>query len=164
MLSTQWSPFAESGRGLDDLFAESDRLAPEREHRVAERLEALKVRPIVLVGAGGLGVRLGAELVGRAMSVVGFADSDAQRQGTVVLGLPVMSPEEASLRWREEGIFIVTIWNGEHSFVRTRTGLEALGCRVIMSWLEASWSLGGALLPQYAAGLPASTVSLVRPS
>jgi FkbM family methyltransferase len=144
---------------LDDLFAEYDDSARERERRIADRLTAMMVRPIVLVGAGGLGERVGAELVGRAMQVVGFADSDTQRQGTELLDLPVMSPEEASLRWCQDAIFIVTIWNGEHSFVRTRARLDALGCRDIVSWLEAARTLGGALLPQYAAGPPASTLA-----
>ena len=128
------------------------------EGRRRERGEALlldlRSAPTVLVGAGGMGARMGNALLESGVAVVAFADANPAQQERRLLGVPVMSHEEAAERWGEQGRFVVTIWNGAHSFVDTRRRLSAIGCGCVVSWLDVARVLQQDLLPQYAADVP----------
>jgi FkbM family methyltransferase len=144
---------------LDAVLAEGAAPARERERRLAVALTSATAPPVVLVGAGGLGRRLGAELLKRSLPVIAFADHNRALHGSRLLGVPVVSHEDAARRWGGDALFVVAIWNGDHSFVQSRARLEAMGCHRVSSWLEIVRALGGPLLPQYAASLPTTTLA-----
>lgn len=145
---------------LRDLLSESASSVHERERGFAD-LDGPTGRPIVLAGAGRLGRRFGEQLLLHGASVVAYVDNDPTRQGSTVFGVPVLAPSEASRLYGVDALFVVTIWNPEHSYIATYRQLTSLGCVTVVPWVPVAWALGDALLPQYASGLP-STVLAAR--
>ena len=115
--------------------------------------------PVVLAGAGRLGADIGECLLRSGVNVLAFADNDPRSHGTTKAGLPVMSSADAARRYGRRALFIVTIWNYEHSYVETERHLRSLGCGSITPWVPVAWAFGDALLPRYAAGLPSTVLA-----
>ncbi len=113
-------------------------------------------RDIVLMGAGGLGRRTLAGLRRQGVEPLAFADNGTGRQGTMVDGLAVWSPEAAAREFGRRAAFVVTIWgaNRPHRFAHSRDQLRALGCDVVCSFPALFWKYSEALLPFYLQDLP----------
>lgn len=113
-------------------------------------------RPVVLMGAGGLGRRAQAALRRRGVPALAFADNAASRHGTAIDGVPVLSPPEAARRFGRTAVFVVTIWgaNSPHRFAHSRDQLRALGCDVVSSFPPLFWKYADELLPFYLQDLP----------
>ena len=128
--------------------------AREWERAEFDRLSA--GRPIVLLGAGGLGRRAVSGLRSHGHALLAFADNAPSRQGTEIDGVPVLSPEQAARRFGGEAAFVVTIWgaNSPHRFAHSRTQLQALGCDVVVPFPPLFWKYAEALLPFYLQDLP----------
>lgn len=125
--------------------------------RVSERREFDRVsagRDIVLMGAGGLGRRALAGLRAHGVEPLAFADNG--RQGTIVDGVQVLSPEAAARAFGGRAAFVVTIWgaNSPHRFAHSRGQLRALGCDVVCSFPPLFWKYAENLLPFYLQDLP----------
>jgi FkbM family methyltransferase len=146
-------------RDLNDVLSETQTSVRERERRLAGLVDGSDPRPIVLVGAGGLGRSIGERLLPAGARVVAYADNDPARQGSTLLGLPVISHAAAVSRYAPQALFVVAIWNGDHSFVDTHARLASLGCTQVEPWLALAWAFGDALLPRYAAGLPSEVLA-----
>ena len=145
---------------LEDLLSESPESVARRERRYAGLTDGTFEQPVVLMGAGRAGARIGELLLGAGARVLAFADNAPGLHGTSRLGLPVMSPDDAARSYGTEALFVVTIWNSEHSYVETEARLRSLGCESIAPWVPVAWAFGDALLPQYAAGLPSTVLAL----
>ncbi len=102
---------------------------------------------------------MGECLLRSGVNVVAFADNDPRLHGATRLGLPVLSSVDAARRHGAGALFIVTIWNSEHSYVETERHLRSLGCGSITPWVPVAWAFGDALLPRYAAGLPSTVLA-----
>ena len=113
-------------------------------------------RPIVLMGAGGLGRRALAGLRRHGVTPLAFADNAPARHGTSIDGVPVLSPADAAQRYGRTAVFVVTIWgaNSPHRFAHSREQLRALGCVVVSSFPPLFWKYAGDLLPFYLQDLP----------
>lgn len=148
-----------SPASVAELLSESLESAREREQRHANLVDGSADRPVVLAGAGRLGVDMGECLLRSGVNVVAFADNDPRLHGTTRLGLPIMSSVEAARRHGAGALFIVTIWNSEHSYVATESRLRSLGCRSVTPWVPVAWAFGDAMLPRYAAGLPSTVLA-----
>ena len=113
-------------------------------------------RPLVLMGAGGLGRRTLAGLRRDGQEPLAFADNAVSRQGTVIDGMMVLSPDEAARRFRDRAAFVVTIWgaNSPHRFAHSRRQLQALGCDVVLPFPPLFWRHAVTLLPFYLQDLP----------
>ena len=113
-------------------------------------------RPIVLMGAGGLGRRALAGLRQNRASPLAFADNAPARHGTSIDGVPVLSPADAARRFGRTAVFVVTIWgaNSPHRFAHSREQLRALGCDVVSSFPPLFWKYAADLLPFYLQDLP----------
>lgn len=116
-------------------------------------------RPIVLMGAGGLGRRTLAAMRRRSMPwPLAFADNG--RAGTMLDGLPVLSPAQAAQQFASSAAFVVTIWGAHlsHRYEHSREQLRALGCDVVLPFPPLFWKLGEEVLPFYLQDLPSRVV------
>ena len=116
-------------------------------------------RPIVLMGAGGLGRRALAGLRRHGVEPLAFADNG--RGGTMLDGVPVLSPARAASEHGSAAAFVVTIWGAHltHRFAHSRAQLRALGCEVVLPFPPLFWKHADALLPFYLQDLPSRAVA-----
>ena len=116
--------------GSDWRIAAANRRA-EIEGRVAGRTDVL------LFGAGALGRRMLADLVGLPFTPVAFVDNDARRWGSAVDGLRVIGPDEAVGRTGRSALWLITVY--------TNSAVIAQIQRLGMPWItcaELSWIVG----------------------
>ncbi len=105
--------------------------------------------PLVLFGAGRLGLIVLAGLRKIGIEPAAWADNNPRVQGTVVEGLPVLSPEEASARFGGAATFVVTIYTG----AGVRQQLAEMGLRVV-SFVKLFYQFPDAFLPYWCLDLP----------
>jgi FkbM family methyltransferase len=113
--------------------------------------------PLVLFGAGVLGRKIRAALAGSAFPVLAFSDNDARKWGTVLDGLPVLSPAQAAERFGETACFVVSIWRAEgepHRFPDTEAQLKNLGAKHVAHFAHLAWVHPQGLAPHYSLDLP----------
>jgi FkbM family methyltransferase len=139
---------------LDALLSQDPAAMREEERGAFDRIAA--GRPIVLMGAGGLGRRALAGLRRHGVTPLAFADNATARHGTMIDGIPVMPPADAARRFGDSAVFVVTIWgaNSPHRFAHSRDQLRALGCGVVASFPPLFWKYADDLLPFYLQDLP----------
>jgi len=139
---------------LDELLSQDPAAMREAERREFDRLAG--GRPIVLMGAGGLGRRALAGLRRHGVEPLAFADNATSRHGTTIDGVRVISPAEAAREFGRRAAFVVTIWgaNSPHRFAHSRRQLQDLGCDVVTSFPPLFWKHADALLPFYLQDLP----------
>ncbi|MFI5232764.1 MAG: FkbM family methyltransferase [Gemmatimonadales bacterium] len=111
---------------------------------------------IILMGSGGLGRRALAGLRRHGVEPLAFVDNGRARQGTMVDGIPVLSPEHAAREHGARAAFVVTIWgaNSPHRFDHSRRQLNALGCDVVVPFPLLFWKYPDGTLPHYSQDLP----------
>jgi FkbM family methyltransferase len=116
---------------------------------------------IVLFGAGGLGRKIAAGLRELGIEPLAFADNDARLHGTMLLGLPVLSPQEAATRYGSSAVFVVTIWRAyaTETLAERLDSLRALGCQKVCSFFTLAWKYPEHFLPHYCAELPSKVIA-----
>ncbi|HTU18147.1 MAG TPA: FkbM family methyltransferase [Gemmataceae bacterium] len=105
--------------------------------------------PLVLVGAGTLGRFILKGLRKSGVQPVAWADDTLSKQGTLIDGVPVLPVETAARQLGRSAVWVVTILNPAHRFLRTRQRLEQLGCLRICSYLHLIHVLADNFLPYY---------------
>lgn len=113
--------------------------------------------PLVLFGAGTLGRKVQAALAKSDLRILAFTDNDPRTWGTVLHGLPVLSPAEATEQFGETACFVVTIWRAEgepHRFPETEAQLRKMGVRHVAHFSHLAWTHPQGLLPHYSLDLP----------
>lgn len=138
---------------LDDLLSES---APQARLRSLALWDTLwsPGTPLVLHGAGNAGLRTLHHLRCRGIEPLGFADASPGKQGTLLEGLPVLSPPQAARTWGPQALFLVTVLNREHSYSATAAAYAGLGgCRTAPV-LAYYWAHPGDFLPHFAFSSP----------
>lgn len=112
-------------------------------------------RPVVLHGAGGLGIRMLSAMRADGADAVAFSDNGLARQGTTIEGLPVLSPADAVRRF-PDAIFVITIWgaNSAHRQSHSREQLTRLGAAEVCSFPVLAWHHHRGALPHYLVDLP----------
>ncbi len=83
--------------------------------------------PLVLFGAGQVGMVALAGLRKIGIEPAAWADNNPRVQGTVVEGVPVLSPQEAAAKFGGAATFVVTIYTG----AGVRQQLSQMGLRVV---------------------------------
>jgi FkbM family methyltransferase len=139
----------------------------ELEYLLAEPFEAARSRgrsrwdatwtagtPLVLHGAGNVGIRTLRHLRSQGIEPAAFADFSAAKQGTSLEGLPVLSPALAAARWGARGLFLITIINRTHSYAATAKAYALLGGARTAPVLEYFWAHPEDCLPYYAMSAP----------
>jgi len=139
---------------LDALLARHVATARDAETREFDRLSS--GRPIVLMGAGGLGRRALAGLRQHGVEPLAFVDNGPGRHGTTLDGVRVLSAAAAAREYGRTAAFVVTIWgaNRPHRFAHSREQLRALGCDVVFPFPPLFWKYAETLLPFYLQDLP----------
>lgn len=146
---------------LDALLSRHVATQQHAETREFDRLSG--GRPIVLMGAGGLGRRTLAGLRRHGVEPLAFVDNGPGKHGTVVDGVRVLSAAAAAREYGRTAAFVVTIWgaHNRHRFAHSREQLRALGCEIVFPFPPLYWKYADALLPFYLQDLP-SRVLLQR--
>lgn len=139
---------------LDALLA---RHIPTQQHAEAREFDRLAGgRPIVLMGAGGLGRRALAGLRRHGVEPVAFVDNAPGRHGTATDGVRVLSAAAAAREFGRTAAFVVTIWGAHrrHRFAHSRDQLRELGCDIVLPFPPLFWKYADVLLPFYLQDLP----------
>jgi FkbM family methyltransferase len=137
-----------------ELLSETVLEAQQREEAMFEALSAEVGGKIVLYGAGRLGRKALVALRGRCIEPLAFADNDAQLVGSKIEGVRVLSPAEAASLWRNDALFVITIFLPSEGGIRTRLlELRALNCRLVTTFVPLGWAYNG-ILPHFGADLP----------
>jgi len=138
---------------LDDLLRSDGR---EADAWACQQLD--HSRPIVLIGAGRLGMRLVKSLLRHRFDVVAIADNDPEKCGTEIDGILVSSLAEATGRHGASAQFVVSIFSPGHPFSQLHRQLLELGCKTILPVVTALWSVAEDLLPYYPFHQPSKTL------
>ena len=109
---------------------------------------------LVLFGVGNMGRRVLACLRQDGIEPLALSDNQKDSWGKTIDGLPVLPPEEAVRRHGCEAAFVVTIYNGHHSFPDTRRQLLSLGCARVISVVPLRWKYHETFLPYFRDDLP----------
>jgi FkbM family methyltransferase len=146
------------------LLDEGVEAARAREQAAFGALAAPADGRIVLFGAGALGRKALAALRSAGVSPLSFADNDPALHGREVDGLAVLAPGEAAERWRDEALFVATVFRpgGNDGMEGRLRQLAALGCRRVTSFLPLAWRFPG-VLPHYGADLPSRLLAKAGP-
>jgi FkbM family methyltransferase len=128
---------------LSGLLTESIDEVKAREGSALSDLLSLHQNRCVIYGAGTLGRKAVSLLREIGITPLAVVDSNPQRWGGEVSGLPVLSPAEAATQFGSNAVFFVTIWNDFHWFSDTRAQLTALGCTSVSSYAPIFWRFGG---------------------
>jgi FkbM family methyltransferase len=131
---------------LNDVLTESVEEVKLREASALDALLAARQNRCVIYGAGTLGRRAVALLSEMGVTPLAVVDSNPQRWGRDVSGVPVLSPVDAASQFGADSVFFVTIWNDFHWFSDTRGQLEALGCTSVSSYAPIFWRFGSAFM------------------
>jgi FkbM family methyltransferase len=140
-----------------ELDALLSRHAATMEHAEAREFDRLSGgRPIVLLGAGGLGRRALAGLRRHGVEPLAFVDNGPGRHGTTLDGVRVLSAAAAAHEFGHKAAFVVTIWGAHrpHRFAQSRDQLRELGCDIVFPFPPLFWKYADALLPFYLQDLP----------
>jgi UDP-perosamine 4-acetyltransferase len=66
------------------------------------------IRPVIVVGAGGHAkVVIDTLLSASSVEIIGVTDSNSEKMGTSILGVPVIGTDEVILQYKPEQIFLV---------------------------------------------------------
>jgi FkbM family methyltransferase len=109
---------------------------------------------IVLFGAGHLGRSTAQRLRQAGIEPAAFADDTRNKQGQIVAGLPVLSPQAASEKFGGAAVFVVTIHNPAASFVHVRRRLQQLTDARIISFVALALAYPDIFLPYLAFEAP----------
>lgn len=132
-------------RELDALLSEDPAAAAQR---ASTRLDTTG-RAFVLYGAGTLGLTVLSSLRRAGLDAAAFADDTPEKQGTSIQGVPVMTAREASERFGDRAVFVVTILNPLLRFVDARTRLQGITSAPVVSFLDVAWTFPESFLPYY---------------
>ncbi len=141
---------------LDELLAEDPRSVELREQSTFDDFAGPLRRSLVFFGAGGLGRKALRGARNAGTEPLAFCDNNPRLWNTVIEGVPVLSPQDASRQFGHRAVFIVTIWTalGGAGYAPFHRQLESLGCERVISWCPFFWKFAAELLPEYAVGAP----------
>jgi len=139
---------------LQELFLEPVSSVIEREKSMLDRLLAGCSNRCVLFGAGSLGRQALVALREIGIDPVAITDNNPKLWGTVVEGVPLLSPADAARHHGKDAVFFITIRNENHWYLETVSQLERLGCAHVSSTDPIAWRLPGSLQPRLLYDLP----------
>src|SRR5271166_1750407 len=139
---------------IESLLRETPAAACVRQQSAFDEAAA-GLRRIVIFGAGRLGRRVLSGISGTDLEPVAFADNNPRTWGTVVDGLPVLSPQDAANKYSRGAAFVVAIWHPSHSPLMSALldQLRMLGCRAV-PFPSLYWRHSSTFLPYYFWDLP----------
>lgn len=109
--------------------------------------DRLRSGGVVLYGSGSLGRHVLGRLRASGINPRAFADDTPSKDGTVVDGVPVLTPARAIETLDGDLVFIVTIFNAKLKFLEARARLESFLTSPVFSFVHLAHALPQALLP-----------------
>lgn len=129
---------------------ELEKLLAERPEAACRRLQGQalpKDVPLVLYGAGNLGIETAHRLRRSGVTPAAFADDTPGKQGQMFADLPVLSPQVALETFGASTVFVVTVHNPTASFVRVRRRFQQMSDARVISFLGLAWAYPNVFLP-----------------
>ena len=117
-------------------------------HKFSSLIENAK-ESYILFGAGPLGRCVLGNFRRMGIEPLGFADNNSNLWGKKVDGLPVYSPEDATVQFKGKALFIITVYTNQ-PVIRQ---LHNLGVR-FATFSSLAWHYSEAMLPHGALDLP----------
>jgi FkbM family methyltransferase len=139
---------------LQDIFKEPISSVIEREKTTLDRLLTKCGQRCVLFGAGSFGRQTRIALRAIGIDPIAFVDNNSKLWGTMVEGIPLLSPVDAAKRYGQDAVFFITIRNENHWYMETVSQLKSLGCLHVSSADPIAWRFPGSLQPELFYGLP----------
>jgi FkbM family methyltransferase len=139
-----------------ELLKEGRDGAVKREKSAFDAAVEGRTDSLVLFGAGNLGRKTLAGLRTIGKEPLAFTDSNPKLWGSLVEGLKVLPPVEASRLYGTTSTFVITIWTGEgYDRMGSRERqLHGLGCQRVVPFALLFWKFADLFLPHYAVDLP----------
>jgi FkbM family methyltransferase len=118
--------------------------------------QALRERPVILFGAGGLGQRIRKGLLGAGIRPRAFADNNPDLWGRRIADTEILSPDDAARLYGDSGVFVMSVWRPAHSggLRAIDRQLRRLGCDHVVPFAHVLWLFPDQLLPHYLWDLP----------
>jgi len=135
----------------EEVASAQDRAASEFDRQLGQA-----DRPIVLFGSGQMGRRTLEGMRKKGLEPVAIADNNQALWGTDVIGVPVISPDDAAVRYGATAAFLVAIWHPcpKSLFLEIRDQLRRLGCPLVLPACVLFWKFPDLFLPFYCLDLP----------
>jgi FkbM family methyltransferase len=139
---------------LESLLHETPSAARVRQQSAFDEIAAYRNR-VVIFGAGRLGRSMVQGLCGTDLEPVAFADNNPRTWGTVINGLPVLSPQDAAQKYSQDTLFVVAVWHpsGAPLMSSLLDQVHVLGCRGV-SFPLLFWRHSSTFLPYFFWDLP----------
>lgn len=130
------------------LSADPDNLVSSVQTETRALLNA-KNHGLVFFGAGRLGEIALRDLRKAGRAPVAFADNKAERWGSDLHGIPIVSPQDAAARFGADRVFVITVYTSAPVWAQ----LRALGIEPI-SFARLAWLFPSEFLPHAGLDLP----------
>ena len=148
------APASSDPEQLEEILRRIEAEPPEtvraRERNAFDDLASPLSERLVLFGAGPLGRDVLTGLRKAGIEPLAFADNNRDFWHKQVMGLPVLSPEEATERHGQTACFVVTIYQGSSA----RRQLASLGCHRVVACAPLLWKYSDVFIPQCGLELP----------
>lgn len=159
MSAWEWTPprAVVTAQWLDkELRADLADLVAAEERALFDRLAGGPGQPILLFGAGNLGRRVLAGLRRVGDQPLAFIDNNVALHGSLVDGLPVLSPEAATARFGDQAAIVVTIWTprGRLAYPDVASQLRSLGITRTVPFVPLLWKYQEEFLPYFCLDAP----------
>ena len=127
--------------------------------RVEEQTRVCRNSPLVLFGAGNLGIHTLNGLRSAGVEPLAFADDTPAKQNTLIRDLPVVAPADVTTRFGSEIVVVVTMMTSRLSFLKAKERLNQVGVRRVVSFLHVAWTYPNQFLPYYQFELPEKLIA-----
>jgi len=141
---------------LELLLSEPITSVYQREQSTFDKLAVPFEKSIILFGAGGLGRKTLDGLRSMDIEPLAFMDNNPVLWGRDIDGVKILPPKNASAKYGQSAVFVITIWKGEavDTMAEHQQQLKELKCTKIIPFSYLYWKYGCIFLPHYAFDMP----------
>jgi FkbM family methyltransferase len=139
---------------LKDLLAKPIESVIDYEDSIFEQLLEKSQGQVVLFGSGNLGKKCLAGLRKVGIAPLAFADNNSAVWGSKIEMVDILSPKNAALKYGQNALFLITIFNRDNSITLIKEQLEQLGCLNVASCAVFFYRYPQGFLPYFYLDLP----------
>lgn len=139
---------------LNKILSEDIDVIKERENSVFDQLSSPLSESIVLFGAGSLGIQTLQGLQSLGIMPIAFSDNNPALWNKIIDGVKVISPHDVVNKYKDQAVFLITIWNPKARFAQIKQKLLNLNCVKVISVFSLFWKYPEIFLPNYSWDLP----------
>lgn len=135
---------------LEVLLSEDFASVIKRQEKAFDELASPFENSIVIFGAGFAGIKALNGLRQLKIEPLAFADNNPKLWNQFIDGVPVLSPQEAAIKFGRTAVFVVTV----HNSSRPKQQLLNLNCQKVISYAYLFAKYPEVFLPYFALELP----------